>query len=190
MQEPKNWIQTYSGAPFDFDNPEGHYFNVMDFAHALSMLCRYNGHTKRFYSVGEHLIRCSNLVPEKFAFEALMHDVSEAYMSDMPRPLKNIMGEYKTLEVRIETAIAKQFNLPVPMSPEVKECDNKILLIEREILMNDAPFPWNHYGTTPYTRTEFWNSMLNVSAYTPDIVESKFINRFNELSAHRNKIAA
>ena len=183
MMQPVNWSQTYSGLAFDYDNMEGHEFSPLDFAHSLALLCRYNGHCLRFYSVAEHLVRCSYVAPPEFAFEALMHDVSEAYLSDMPRPLKALMPEYKALEKRVEEAICKKYKLPFPMSPEVKEVDNRMLLVEKDIVMCPPPFKWETYGVKPYS---FYEYLLAEEDY-PHLANSwqdakyAFLDRYNLL---------
>jgi hypothetical protein len=182
MMQPVNWSQTYTGAAFDYDNLDKHYYDVEDFAHALSLLCRYNGHCTRFYSVAEHLVRCSFAAPDEFKFEALMHDASEAYLSDMPRPLKNLMPEYRALEKKVEQAICNQFNLPFPMSPEVKEVDNRMLLLEKELIMSPPSFKWETYGVTPYPVGE-WDYVTNFYPDMEDwrVAKSAFMRRFEQL---------
>jgi hypothetical protein len=179
--QPKNWIQTYNGSVFDFDNIERFNFQIEDFAHSLSLLCRYNGHCTKYYSVAEHLLRCSYEVPVEYQFEALMHDVSEAYLSDMPRPLKKLMPEYQALEKRVEKAIANQYDLPFPMSPVVKECDNKMLLTEMRNIMRKPPYEWENYGVTPYSQVNWINFEKNHNVKSWQNVRDEYIYRFHEL---------
>jgi hypothetical protein len=110
-----------------------------DIAHALSLLCRYNGHVDRFYSVAEHCILMSHAVPEEDALWALLHDATEAYVGDMIRPLKRSMPEYRAAEDRVMAAIATHFGLVGPMPASVKDADNRILLTERAALMSAVP---------------------------------------------------
>ena len=83
------WIQTYTGGKFHLLAPRQEEINIVDIAHALSMMCRFTGHVRRFYSVSEHSWHASYLVPKQDALWALLHDASEAYMADMNRPLKH-----------------------------------------------------------------------------------------------------
>lgn len=177
---PKNWMQTYTGKCFDLDNIDTNDYDIQDIAHALSMLCRFNGHCKRFYSVGEHLLRCSYLVAPGFEFEALMHDASEAYISDMPRPMKNIMPLYKEMEKKVELAISSIYYLPKDMSAEVKEVDNRMVLTERDLLLVKPPYDWAHYGTTSFTKKEFY-AVYSQQTMSPEVCEKLFLKRFKEL---------
>ena len=92
------WIETYSGKQFYLDGTDTDSIVIEDIAHALANLCRYNGHTNRFYSVAEHSVLVSYAVPKEYALWGLMHDASEAYLSDIPRPFKAMIANYKTME--------------------------------------------------------------------------------------------
>lgn len=84
---------------------------IEDVAQALSRTPRFLGHTKRFYSVAEHSYHCS-FVGKTNLFEKLMHDVQEAYICDVPSPLKKLLGaKYRNIEAKIVAAIRKQFDL-------------------------------------------------------------------------------
>ncbi len=131
-----------SGNYFDFDNPEGSKITLHDIAHGLSQLCRFTGQCHRFYSVAEHSVRCSHLVPAQHALAALMHDAAEAVMGDMSSPLKSLMPQYKALEKRIEAAILPAFGLTLPLDPCIKWADRVMLHIEqREAMQNDDDWP-------------------------------------------------
>jgi 5'-deoxynucleotidase YfbR-like HD superfamily hydrolase len=126
-----SWIQTYTGKPFWPLEPELGEIDIVDIAHALSMQCRYSGHTKRFYSVAEHSVHISNSVSPENALWGLLHDASEAYLVDIPRPLKPYLPQYKEAETRCMMAIAKRVGLSWPEPAEVKEMDTRILFNER-----------------------------------------------------------
>lgn len=141
-----DWIQTCSGEPFWPFDPRVEEIRLEDIAHALSMQCRFAGHTKYFYSVAQHSVLVSCEVPELFARQALFHDASEAYLVDLPKPLKNhgIFGEeYRWCEERLMKVIAERFNLGWPLDPEVKRADVALLATERETLMRPCSRPWN-----------------------------------------------
>lgn len=94
-----DWITTYGGIHFFPLEPEADKIEITDVAHALSLICRGNGHVKTFFSVGQHCIHCA-LEAEargygsRIALACLLHDASEAYMSDVPRPFKQHLSDY------------------------------------------------------------------------------------------------
>lgn len=106
------------------------------------MLCRFNGHCREFYSVAQHSVLVAMNLPHELAFEGLMHDATEAYCGDMVRPIKRSMPAFGELEERIWIAIAERFSLPLKLSTEVKEMDNRVLQTERRDLLNPHPWPW------------------------------------------------
>src|SRR5579859_2936777 len=125
-----NWMQTYTGRqawPIDM-RPED--IDINDIAHSLSMQCRYNGHCRRFYSVAEHSYWVSKYVEPENALWGLMHDASEAYVTDVPRPLKPFLTDYEHIEFMAQVAIALKFGLPYPIPANVHHIDNRILLDE------------------------------------------------------------
>ncbi|MDT0138063.1 hypothetical protein [Acidovorax sp. PRC11] len=125
-----------SGRYFSFTDPESTPVSVEDIAHALSHLCRFTGHCRGFYSVAQHAVLVSHLVPPEHAYHALHHDDVEAVMGDMSSPLKRLMPEYKALEHRVEAAILAQFGLPAATPAEVKHADLVALHTEQRDLMH------------------------------------------------------
>jgi len=123
-------IMIRSGVMLNILDPDPDKLLIEDIAHALSMQCRFAGHTKEFYSVAQHSLLCSIEAPAKLKLEALLHDASEAYIQDIARPLKNKLKEYKLIESTIMTAIAKKFGFNWPLSKKIKAIDDKILKIE------------------------------------------------------------
>lgn len=94
-------ILLLSGEYFDLAEPEACAFQVSDIAHALGNICRFTGHTQRFYSVAEHSVICSHMVPPEDAMAALMHDAAEAFIGDVSSPLKSLLPDYKAVEQRV-----------------------------------------------------------------------------------------
>jgi uncharacterized protein len=140
MRRNDNWIQTYSGHRFWPTDPRIEDIKIIDIAAALSKLCRYAGHCHKFYSVAEHSILVSRHVPFRFRLDALLHDAAEAYLVDIPTPLKAALPEYKKYENAIMELIACKFNFQWPMTHEIKEIDRKILI--DEITQNMAPMQY------------------------------------------------
>ena len=140
-----SYITTYTGNHFDPINPDPELINIVDIAHALPMICRGNGQVSTFWSVGEHCILCakeaaargySNRVIEG----ALLHDASECYMSDVPRPLKQFMTVYKEQENHLLDVLYTKF-LGTPLSEEeeklIKEIDNALLWYDLKYLLDE-----------------------------------------------------
>lgn len=127
-------IQLHSGEYFYFSEPEKSNYTLDDIAHALSHICRYSGHCNKFYSVAQHCVLASHIHPTK---QTLMHDATEAFLSDIPSPLKRILPDYRKIERFIEMSIFKRFNIELDMAPEVKVADIIMLATEKRDLMND-----------------------------------------------------
>lgn len=141
-----NYITTYTGRQFEFENPQPEMIHIDDIAHALSMLCHWNGQCRDFFSVAQHSILVSYVVNQNDIMLmkwGLLHDASEAYLGDVSRPLKLLLPEYKFLERRTMLVIAKKFELSIgkthtpswPVPEELKEYDNQILKMEANALM-------------------------------------------------------
>lgn len=136
------WMQTYTGQQFRPFQPDPSAINLEDIAHALSMICRFGGHVREFYSVAQHCLLVSRNVPVEDAVHGLLHDATEAYVGDMVRPLKIGMPAYKAVEDGVWRAICQRFDID-PMIPEsVHEADRRILLNERGALLGSSPADW------------------------------------------------
>lgn len=82
------WIQTFTGKKFPLDKPDPALIDIEGIAHALSLLCRFNGHCTRFCSVAEHSVHVAREIDLDLAMEGLLHDAAEAYLGDVHSPLK------------------------------------------------------------------------------------------------------
>lgn len=177
MANPRagGWCQTYSGkAAYPLD-PRPEDFCIEDIAHALSLVCRFGGHSKRFYSVAEHSVRVSHICDPADALWGLLHDAAEAYCGDMVRPLKmdDAMRGYRAAERRIQGAICERFGLPPKMPDSVKRADNVMLATEARYLMAAHPQDWG-LAEEPLT-----DPIMPFSS--PASAELAFLGRFNQL---------
>lgn len=115
MTKTTDWVQTYTGARFYPLEPDAELIRIEDIAHSLSMQCRYTGHTARFYSVAEHSVVLAREFHTGWHYRlvALLHDASEAYLSDVPRPLKRLpeFAFYREAEDRLQEMIFDKFCL-------------------------------------------------------------------------------
>ncbi len=176
------WIQTFSGKKFFplWARPgriaQPGEINIDDIAHALSMKCRFSGHCRSFYSVAEHSVRVSRLVPPHARAWALMHDAAEAYLPDIASPIKDsiyvdlepgMMIPFASLERLLLQAIANRFGLISDMPPEVKDADLVMLATEARDLMAPPPEPWSQIpGIEPDAGI--------IKPWTPDEAEHQF----------------
>lgn len=175
MNEPiaDAWLQTYTGRRYYPLEPRFEDIDIIDIAHALSLLCRFGGHIDRFYSVAEHCVLLSNWVDNDAALSALLHDATEAYVVDIPRPLKYLLPDYRDLENRAWKAITKKFNIGLLLPEQVKEGDNRILLNERDTLMAQHE-QWSIDSLqTPLP--------IEIVGWAPERAEQEYLNRFKEL---------
>ena len=137
-----SWILTRSGRHPDFLDPRPGEIEIFDIAVALSRECRFSGQTRRAYSVAQHSVLASRIVPDGFAREALLHDATEAYLRDLSRPLKHLLPEYLRLERRLDRVIRQKFGLPVEKSDPVDLADRILLATEKRDLMPPDPEDW------------------------------------------------
>lgn len=134
-------IRTVSGQYVNIADPDPETIRIEDIAHALSQLPRFGGHLPRFYSVAQHCMACAELVAPEHKLQALLHDASEAYLLDVPSPLKALLPEYQKLEARFMELIAKKFGFGWPLAEEVKGADRAMLEQEWHHVMLKGPRP-------------------------------------------------
>lgn len=163
------YITTYTGKHFDPLEPDMECVDIRDIAHALSLTCRGNGHVKNFFSVGQHCVYCA-LEAEARGYSrrvilgCLLHDATEAYMSDVPRPFKEMLSEYQKLEDKLIDMIYTHFLgsvLTAEEQAQVKEIDDDILyfdMIELLDVQQDGTKPEMRikldYSVQPFEKAE------------------------------------
>ena len=135
----KDCIRTRSGIYVNVFEPKPEMFTIEDIAHALSHQPRFGGHLPKFYSVAQHSWLCSKLVTRTHALAALLHDSSEAFLCDIPSPIKKRMPEYKIVENSVMDIIAAKFCFHWPMHEEVEKADKEMLELEWRALMLEMP---------------------------------------------------
>src|SRR5919108_4617314 len=135
---PGPYLQTVSGRRVNPFDPDPDQLDAGDIARALANQCRFGGHSRVFYSVAQHSVLVSQLVEQRGgdvedAFAALMHDATEAYLGDMPHPLKHrspLGAAFKEAEARLEVALRDRFQIK-PHVGEIKRADRALLATER-----------------------------------------------------------
>jgi 5'-deoxynucleotidase YfbR-like HD superfamily hydrolase len=181
---PGPYLQTVSGRwvnPFD---PDPNQLDAGDIARALANQCRFGGHSRVFYSVAQHSVIVSRLVEERGGdveevFAALMHDATEAYLGDMPHPLKHrspLGAAFREAEAHLEQAIRERFGLRSGVR-EIKEADRALLATERRAFSAET-WHWPELeGVEPLD--------LELSAWSPEQAADEFAARYAELEARR-----
>lgn len=171
------WIQTYSGRRFNPTNPYVDAIVIQDIAHPLSMQCRFSGHVKRFYSVAQHSVLVSYICDSQDALWGLLHDASEAYLVDVPRPVKRSgkFGAYIELENQMQKAICKRFSLSEEEPVSVKKADTILLATEARDLMSPLHPDW----TQPCDPLPF-----KIEPLSQQDAKNLFMKRFYELLGH------
>lgn len=142
-----SWIQTYTGKKFCLGLPIADVIDIVDIAHALSNLCRFNGHCKQFYSVAQHSVFVHDLLAgesREIRFAGLMHDAAEAYIGDVPSPIKHQVIGLLSAEEDISLEIAHRFCIDHLLfsSEQIKHADMVALATEKRDLMAPEPEPW------------------------------------------------
>jgi 5'-deoxynucleotidase YfbR-like HD superfamily hydrolase len=181
---PGPYLQTVSGRfvnPFD---PEPDQLDAGDIARALANVCRFGGHARSFYSVAQHSVIVSELVEARGgdaedAFAALMHDATEAYLGDMPHPIKHrspLGAAFKAAEDHLEAAIRARFAIRADV-PEIKRVDRALLATERRAFSTEG-WHWPELdGVEPLD--------IELTGWAPDEAADAFARRFAALDARR-----
>jgi hypothetical protein len=205
MTEDLGWIQTATGRQFKVCEPTAEMITPLDIAHALANTCRFNGHCQMLYSVAQH---CCTMVAhlERQGADldlkrwALLHDADEAYLPDVPRPVKpflfvrmpddertegegeigsgdTVLVPWATFARRVMFAVAKRFRLfPLSGDPpaEIKAIDLRLLATEKRDLFGKEPAEWVALrGVQPFTE--------QVEPLRPEIAREQFLDCFRNL---------
>ena len=172
------WTQTYSGARFYPMDPRPEEIDIVDIAHALSMVCRFNGQIATFYSVAQHSVEACRSAPREIKLAALLHDASEAYICDVPRPLKALLPGYKEAEARIMAAVGQRFGVPLEQfgDPRLKSIDNRLLATEAIHLLSGGPRGWS-WDPAEWAFSDFTPPL------SPSEAEREFLHCFHTLAA-------
>lgn len=173
-----NYIETFTGVKFDFLNPQIEQINIEDIAHSLAMQCRFTGHSNDFYSIAQHCILVAELCPDEYKLYGLLHDASEAYLTDVASPVKPFLQNYKMMECKIMKSIVEKYSLSEFFPEEVHLADMNALRVEIKQLMHSGGEGWaiNKILTTPLPD-------FKIEYMSPREAKVEFIKKFNELTS-------
>jgi hypothetical protein len=156
-------IRVHSGKYLNLLKMDPDTIDIEDIAHGISHQCRFGGHMQLFYSVAQHSVWCSYQAETvELAFEALMHDASEAYLVDIPTPVKRMIPDYYVIEEKLMRIICAKYEICYPMSPLIKKID-----------ANALQFEWDN-GVL--------SKCLEPIALPQPEAKQAFLNRFEELT--------
>ncbi len=180
------FISTAKGRQFYWDDPE---FDIEEIAHALSLLCRFNGQCRHFYSVAEHSLLVSSMMEEmewevpyyEAAWEGLLHDAVEAYVGDTPAPMKQFVPDMVAIEDRIEKAFRAEYSMPDKKTELCKLADRAAALIEGQCLLPIGAL--DHWAVSKEKvetklAEEFGGT---IEMLTPAQAETRFLLRYEQL---------
>ncbi len=168
-------ILLQSGNYFDFLDPWHSQFTIEDIAHGLSHCCRFAGQCDRFYSVAEHSVFVSDILPIEYAYAGLLHDAAEAFIGDVTRPLKALLPTFKEIERDIEAAIFERFDVPPASGGIIKQADLRALAAEQQLMMPAHDDSWACLaGIDPPAMS--WSVGLS-----PTSAKSLFLERYRAL---------
>jgi uncharacterized protein len=175
------WITTYSGKQFFPLDPNPNDISIEDIAHALSNVCRFNGHVKSFYSVAQHSVIVSENCNPEYALHGLLHDASEGLsLGDLPTPIKKLkeFDFYRKVEANLQTMVYRKFGLELYEPKDVKEADERALITEMRDLMAPAASNWKS-DKKPFD--------FKIEPLLPNQAKELFIERFYELTNSQGK---
>lgn len=171
------WIETATGDRFWYTTDDFWGINIEDIALSLSKMCRFTGHCNKFYSVAEHSVYVSLLLPKKKALYGLLHDASEAYLADIASPVKQLLPEYKVLEEKIMDRVAVAFGLPQGFwkDTDIKRADWSQLRVEAKTLLPSGGADW-------YFPPDLKNSGVHPQCLSPEDAYNFFMTRWDTLT--------
>lgn len=183
---PEEYIETRSGKHFHFLDPKADDIDIHDIAFALSNTCRYNGHCKTYYSVAEHSMYVSALLPDGLRLSGLLHDAAEAYVGDIPSPIKRFLPDIRAMEEAIQAAIVAKFKLDVDDYSEIKRADLQQLRTESHFLLPSRGENWAMWDTLKFDVEDGYEPQ----GLPPQVAFVEFMKMYKELTESKIVLAA
>lgn len=177
------YIETYTGRLLTPLDPDPADMSVQDIAHALAMKCRYSGHSRNFYSVAEHSVLMAEWFEKQDcafrALYALLHDANEAYLPDVPSPVKQALPWWAEIEGRMDKAVMRFFNCYLlrdrAIMSDVKRADTRIKLAEAESLLVSGGMSFGAWAQ------DFTPLPVQVRCWTPARAKQAWLDAYDRL---------
>ena len=167
-----------SGATIALANIRPSDICAFEIAHALSHICRFTGHTDQFYSVAQHSVLVSKLVPKQFALHALLHDATEAYLGDVSAPLKALLPQYKVLEAQVWESVVAHFGLKI-----TEQSCEAVSNADRLALHWEIVDLFSNYKNNPKAPPSMARELIKpIKPQSPKAAKRAFLLRFLELT--------
>lgn len=185
-------IRTFTGQMVNVLNPDPEQIFIEDIAHALSNICRFGGHTRQFYSVAQHSVMVAQKFDQPYLrMSALLHDAAEAYLLDLPRPIKVKMLDYQHAETVMMQAIAKRFGLQLPMPKLITGADDLMLNTEWLWLMTGEYNHHDYIALPPAeAKQQFLDLFIETDKKISSIINSNQAVRGNATNAGCEQVAS
>lgn len=168
-------ISTRSGRRIYLHNPSPSQILIDDIAHGLAHQCRFNGQTNKFYSVAQHSVIVSSILPPELKLAGLLHDAAEAYLGDIVQPLKELLPEFAQIESRFAKVIGDRFNVDLNHNEAIKKADLVALATERRDLMPMEIVEWESLvGINPL--------IGSINPLSPEKAKAEFIDCYLKLT--------
>ena len=174
-----DWIETFTGKKMFPLDPRPEEVDIVDIAHHLSLICRYNGASKHLYTVGQHSLHCASVAgwySPRMQLLCLLHDASEAYISDVSKPVKPYLAGYKDIERKLMDVIWYALGINPPSYPESLE----IKLVDKAVMVAEAKKLMHFDGWGEWVRDAV-EVEIQIKPETPERVEQEFLARFGML---------
>lgn len=173
------WIELITGGRFYYNAPT---WDIGAIAHSLSMICRFTGHCRKFYSVAEHSVLVSRIMEDMGLgdpMEGLLHDATESVLADMPRPAKILLKDYKVLEKAINASMRKTFVLPEIQTDGCHKADGIALMVEaRELMPNKGE---NFTGMSDEVVLAAKKATYMIAGWSPENARERFMTRMHDI---------
>lgn len=180
MNKKGDYINTFTGIKFYPLDPDTEQISIIDIAHALSFMTRANGHLQSFYTVAQHSVNCAKEAKvrgysSRIQLGCLLHDGSEAYLSDITRPVKQYLYTYRRLEAVIQSTVFEKFGLSDLTQEEV----DAITTIDNDLLFYEFEYLHDHVKLN--MKANLISDENDFSERLPKEVNMEFLSLFEKL---------